>query len=256
MIVRLLLLLCGVLFAGATASAAAVTADFEGGNDFGASYRVVKASGGPISGSIGTSSGSVPAIGGNSAFIDITRTDVTQEFGAGIRIDLTVAPGTFTSTNIADYSIAVDVALNGYQATQLAMFANFFDGNGDRLFAAQGAVNQNDALAGFPALTSGDGTVSLTAGLSEFAGLDVSNFATDISNVAGIRLQLNTVGFDPNSTQSLTPTLVVDNFGLFEVSAIPEPSSFAILGLIGTTLLVRRRPRLAQRDVVSMELSS
>lgn len=240
MLLRLTFAALCLTFATSTASAAAVTADFEGGEQFSISYRETRSSGGTIAGSIGTTSGTVPAIDGTSAFIQITRTNNANEYGAGFRVDVPIASGSFTSTNAADYSIQADVALVGMQATQFTIVARFQDSTGNTLFGNESLVTQQNALASFPPLTAGDGPITLSANLTDFS-FDLFNFAAEIADVASVRLLVNTTAFDPSGAQSPTPTFVVDNFGVFEAVAIPEPSSFALFAFCGATVVFSRR---------------
>ena len=113
---------------------------------------------------------------------------------------------------------------------------SFIDGAGTETIL----VNGNRSLLATPT----DGTAGSATGNYLDLDFDVSGFSLAAGETGAFRLRFfetNPLGLDPIPTN--TAAVHLDNIAITVVdpNAVPEPTSFAVLGLAGLGLMVRRR---------------
>lgn len=189
---------------------------------------------------------------GGEAFIDSLSDDINAPtiftIGSGGTI-VTFADSVFESdlstggigNSLGDIDFFNIVVENGFQLDSITL--DLF-GGGDQAFFGFGL----DTLINNPAIPSQQ--AGFTSEALGFTLLDGSESSLFSELAAGAQGTLPGIGFDPTSAlEAGTYSFVfqntggnVNDFGLtFTGSAVPEPSSFALLGLGSLALLRRRR---------------
>ena len=138
-----------------------------------------------ITSSVGSSSGGVSGIDGNSLFVTIDTTGVNPDpavsgsYGGGIQTDIIdpFTAGEFTSSDPADYNIVFDIAANGFTPLNSDIFLQFRTQFNDNVLlddagnGIQLSINQNSP-AYAPFITqlagAGDTPVSVSLPLTAF----------------------------------------------------------------------------------------
>jgi hypothetical protein len=161
----------------------------------------------------------------------IARSAGAYSYSAAVTTSSFFGAGTTANPWLSTNNAAASIIFSGFAPTISAVGANFFGSDLSGLFAAG-----NIALS----LTDSSGVTSFTllnATTSSFVG-----FVSD-----GVITSLTVSSIQPASSGALWPT--VDNFTLAQglTSAVPEPSTWAmmILGFAGVGYMTYRRRRTA-----------
>jgi hypothetical protein len=192
--------------------------------------------------------------GAGSNPLQISSGQAVVQHGAGSREDAGTGFGASYSSGriIAEFDITVsdDTIMGGGDYEYFCMFtdggtSNFYSrldivnppGSGDYSFGIATASATAETLFptdfGYGQTLHGILTYNFSTGLSSFT---IGN-TTITSTTSVIANPINTFALR-QSTSSNNETVRIDNL---VVSAVPEPGSFSLLGLIGLTGLVRRR---------------
>lgn len=245
--------LASLLLVGALpASAALFTDDLSAFSSSITSFSQGSAAGQVIGTSVGGSSGTVSGIGGNSIFMTIDTSAVTNlttapAFGGGLRFTATDAfnGGNLNSSDPTDYDVVFDIAASGFSPSNFDLFLNPRNSSNGNVLPNQLSINQNTPSFQpfFALLQTTDGPVSVSIPLEDFAGAP--------ANVSGLALadrfqfQINTrapganyTADSPSTTDASSNVLVLDNIGF---NVVPEPASAALLAGGALCLIARRR---------------
>ena len=195
----------------------------------------------------------------NGGALTLTKTSVsnnTQKFFVNNGSTLNFVGGTHTiNERIATYGATSTIRVTGSAATINVHQQAFFNATMDFVFDANGiSTFDSDSRLGFSDSTIDIDVSAYTGGDATFVLVDTDLFSGSYAFNGGGFGTINTItntavnawggGYDVTYDQSLFDGDPVDGFTgqiTLTMTAIPEPSSMALLGLGGLALMLRRK---------------